>query len=367
MQRWRWLVVLGAGCAGHAWKPVVVTAPPDRPVAEIAYPFHDGQNGTELVLAVLAQAKAMEVETLSGFAIRVGGCTRAVSADADLGTAAAGTELDRIVFRARETQLVCRKRVEQTIEHGGPDGNGKMGFGDPVLVVRQSCEPRPVDHVVIRYRHEIDHGFIPPDWDEVERQTGVRLALGPPHCGDVAGNEVRVQFHRDAATHVEPVRSHRAGDVARDSVIRLAREASGAQRPTEAARLADRALAAIPVDEDVDPELADAIACAHFFAIEREVDAFLGRAPPAVIDAQWASETGKQLDAIARHYEQLRDRVRLPSVATWLRKGAARLGTLHLHVARILDDSGQAEAAKHARDQARALDEMSRPGPTRSR
>jgi hypothetical protein len=82
-----------------------------------------------------------------------------------------------------------------------------------------------------------------------------------------------------------------------------------------------------------------------------------------VLDAAWATATGAEIDRIAARYQRIQDRVRLPAVAGWLRKGAARLAQLHRRVAELLDGSGQIDAANAELAKARALSAGSAPNP----
>jgi hypothetical protein len=264
-------------------------------------------------------------------------------------------------MHARESQLRCRERVDQHIEHESADGK-PTGLGDARLVVKQECERTAVERDVLRYRYEIDHGFVTPDWDEIARITGVSLAFEPPRCGLRPGNRISARLHGKRAT----LPARREADVSDDdrarellALVRRARVSAEARDGLGSSAIAQQALAlAKPGDVPVTPEVVDAIAAAQFYAIEFDVVEFLARPAPHDLDDAWALEIAAAIDRIASRYETLGDRVRHPAIARWLRAGAGKVATLHAHVATLLDSHGQARAAETARAKARELERV---------
>jgi hypothetical protein len=375
-----------AGCSsGGAWKPVVWTeAPADPKARPIAYDFPDGTNGTELVIGVLAGAR--ESTGVSKFEIQVGPCTREIAVQPRAGALEPIPALDRITARVRETEVHCKRSVDQVVTHDGPKetqksptapaappggpappptnrGNAPAGrFGDAQLVQQESCDQQAVEHVVTRYRFELDHGFVPPDWAEVARFTGTRLAFGTPRCSGEPKNEIRAVLHSVSAPRVAapPARPGEAAAIL--ELVKRAEAAAAAKRPGEATALAEQALAAVATGEPMlglddarATELAERIAAAHFFAIEMEVDMFLHRELPAQVTETWGAEIGAEIDRIAKRYERIKDVVRVPGTVRWLRAGAGRLADLHEHTAKLLDAAHQPKAAELERARAREL------------
>jgi hypothetical protein len=350
---------LAVGCARSPWRAAPVW---DRPVedpaaAQLELPFGPRQNGTEIVIGVLALARAHDATSISGFEIQVGRCVRALTPAPARAAheAAADPALDRIVVLARETRYRCKHQVDQILV---PSEDPKSKLSDASLVSNEVCWHEPVEQVVARYRYEVEHEFTPPDLDEVERWTGARLVLGPPRCGAPELTAIRARFHRGAPP---PARAGVAAAPSspRAKIVALAREAQTAAAHGDAARaslLANEVLALLgDALGTVDDELARGIAAAHYFAIERDVSELLHRAPPATADQQWASAFSAELADIARRYEGIGDFVRLPVAAPWLRAGGRRLAALHARLALILDELGQAHAAAVARGRAQAL------------
>ena len=336
----------------------------------ISAPFPDNQNGTELVIAVLARAKAVDAPAIGDLEVQVGGCVREVSAEPQaIAMRATGPELDPIVFEASETRYKCRRSVDQQLtpspsEDSGPNQKRVVRFSDAEMVASDVCEHLPVTHLVTRYRFEVDHGFVPPDWREIERWTSATLTFGPPRCGLAPKNEIRARLlsHRPRAK--TPAPGHVASGASRIVIelVRRAAQAAAASQPAVATQLAEQAIAAfgdgraMADDSDADnPALADAVAGAYFYAVERDVDELLHRPAPSTFDTTWAAAIGADLDRIAARYQQIQDRVRLPSVTRWLRMGAMRLAELPLFLAKQLDAGGQLDAASRERAKARAL------------
>jgi hypothetical protein len=138
--------------------------------------------------------------------------------------------------------------------------------------------------------------------------------------------------------------------------VKRAQAAAEARRPGESTHLAEQALAALAGDlGPLDDELASWIAGAHFYAVEIDVDTLLRREQPVKIDAAWATEIGTEIDGIAKRYERIKDLVRLPAVARWLRAGAGQLAKLHLHAAKLLESGGHPQEAEREREIARSL------------
>jgi hypothetical protein len=352
----RLAVIVLVGCSG-GWKPHVWSELDDPEARAVTVEFPDGQHGTELVLAVLAQAKAAEVSGISKLEIQLGRCVREISTQpaARLPATEPTPELERIVVRARETKYTCKQLVEQ--QHTRGSGSGLDGLGDAQLVESDACEHTPVEHVVARYRFELERRFVPPDWNEIARWTHVKLAFGPPRCGGEPKNEISARFHK--RSHPAPPALRPAAPASAAAIVELvkrAQAAAEARRPGEATDLAEQALAMLahdlgPLDDDV----ASWIAAAHFYAVEIDVDRMLRREQPVKIDAAWAAEIGIEIDRIAKRYERIKDLVRMPVVARWLRAGAAQLAKLHLHAAKLLEAGGHSQAAEREREIARSL------------
>lgn len=350
---------VAVGCARSPWRAAPVW---DRPVddpaaAPLEVPFGPRQNGTEIVIGVLALARAHEATSISGFEIQIGRCVRALTPAPARASheAAADPALDRIVVLARETRYRCKHQVDQILV---PSEDPKSKLSDATLTKSEVCWHEPVEQVVARYRYEVDHAFTPPDLDEVERWTGARLVFGPPRCGAPAMTAIRARFHRGAppparAGIAAAPSSPRARIVAR---VREAEEAAAREDAARASLLANEVLTLLgDALGTVDDELARGIAAAHYFAIERDATELLHRAPPATADQQWASAFSAELADIARRYERIGDLVRLPVAAPWLRAGGRRLAALYTRFALILDEHGQAHAAAVARERATEL------------
>ena len=361
-------LVLLVGCGGGSWKPVVWREPPADPkAAPVEVPFPDGTNGTELVVALLAHAKGAEATGISRFEIEVGGCTRTVTVARRAVAPEPMPELDRITLRVREGKLFCRTLVDQKITPGSnvqdPDGR-RNRLGDASLVEREECDLQPIEHVVTRYRFEVDHKFTTPDWAEIARFMHVDLAFDTPHCGQPAKNEMRAVIHHGDGLS-PPVASNQRFDAG--TVITLATRAEAAKLPGEATDLAQQAIDAVAandpmagLDDARANELAERIAAAHFFAVAIDVDTFLHRELPPQITEAWATEIGADIDRIAKRYERIKDLVRIPVAIRWLRAGAERLAALHEHTAKLLDEGNQTKAADAERAKAAALLEVTK-------
>jgi hypothetical protein len=358
-------ILLVACGGGGAWQPRVVSELEDPKAHTVAVEFTDGQNGTQLLLAVLGQAKTANTSAISHLEIQVGRCTRRVeAAGAGAGaTMAVDPELDAITLRAQETKYTCQKLVEQVLTPRGGGAFGQAGLSDAQMQERTDCQLAPIEHVVTRYRFELDHKFVPPDWDEVAKWTKARLAFGPPRCGGEAKSEIRARFHSASKPHpAPPLPAMIATPEMILSFVERAQVAASSGKPGEAVHLAQQAIAAFAdggalagLDETKKQLVAGALAAAMFFAVEIDVDKFKKIELPLQIDDTWARETGAQLDRIAKRYERIKDLVRLPIATRWLRAGAGRLGELHLHLADLLDQAGQKTSAESEREKARAL------------
>jgi hypothetical protein len=386
----RFALLLVAGCgASDAWKLHVWSEPLDDPkAAELDVPIADGQNGTELVLGVLAKAKAAKASGISQLEIQIGRCIREVSEQPRPEPSVASPEpaLDRITLRVRETKYTCRHAMQQVADHGGiprgldritpppaPGGNSGKRFGDAELVEVEDCGHAPIDHIVTRYRFEVDHQFVPPDWKQIARSTKLELAFGPPHCdASVEKTELRARFHTSVSVGATPpaarVSPHKPSSKDIIALVSNAKAAAEAKRPGEATALAQRALAAWgdgdllgELDVATATEVADWIAGARFYAVEMEVDQYLHRDRPQQADAAWATEMGAGIDRVAKQYEQIKDLVRIPRAEHWLRMGAGRLASMHLYAAEMLDQLGQPTAAEAERTKARKLAAISSP------
>jgi hypothetical protein len=351
------------------------TPPADPAPRSMEIPFPDGQNGTQLVVGVLSGvAEIAEVRGVSAFEIQVGPCVRAVTTRPVAGEIAGGPELDRVTFRASEQTFACVRRLVQQLAPPTKteDGKSKLG-GDATIVEQADCTATPIVHVVTRYRFEVDHGFVTPDWDEVSAWSGLPLAFAPPVCGHPPKNELRLTIHTGdlpRPTRADPAPTTPPAERAA-TIIALAdeaRRAADAGHPDAAAAAAEGALAAFGtgdvtarLDEATATRLADAIAAAHYAAIEPEAAALLAEPAPATTDAAWAQAIGARIDALARRYERIGDLVRFDPATPWLRAGATRLAAAHRHVAEILDDAKQTTAAAAMRAKAAALDAQAAP------
>lgn len=346
------------GCGSGAWKPVVwATGPVDAKSTPVAFEFAPNTNGTELVLAVLGHAKTSEATGISAFEIQVGACTRSVTMAPARGAAPAVADpaLDRITLRVQELSVRCRTYVEQEVQHGGSE---PKKLGDAQLVEKQACDKTPIDHVVTRYRFELDAKFTPPDWAELERVHHAKLAFGPPRCGSTAKNEVRAVLH--AASQPAPPHLAPPPDAAAQ-IIDLATRAEAAELPGAATDFAERALAALAAAPELvaTDQLADRIAAALFFAVAIDVDKFLhGDLPKGEATPEWVAQVGAEIDRIAKRYEHIKELVQLPLVVPWLHAGARELAKLHEHTAMLLEAAHQTTAAANERAKATALREQ---------
>ncbi|MEO8705008.1 MAG: hypothetical protein ABI867_33455 [Kofleriaceae bacterium] len=365
------LVVLAACSNSGGWKPIVWNIAPADPKAKVVeYEFPDGANGTEIVIAMLAQAR--ESTGVSGFELQVGTCTRTIAVGPVIAAPAEhAPELERITLRVKETRLTCKRSVDQVVTPGSgaerPPTTGLTPsptnrFGDAEMKVSESCEHLPISHVVTRYRFEVDHAFVPPDWAEVARFTGTRLAFGSPRCAGTPKNEIRAHFHTVTAPRPSASAAPEPAVAAIIELANRAEAAAAAKHPGEATNLAEQAIAAVAasdpmlgLDDAKADALAERIAAAQFFAIEIEVDTFLHHEVPAKLTESWAPGLGAEIDQIAKRYERIKDLVRLPVVIPWLKRGAARLASLHEHTATLLEASLQPRAAAVERARAAAL------------
>ncbi|HEU0032471.1 MAG TPA: hypothetical protein VFQ53_17685 [Kofleriaceae bacterium] len=329
----------------------------------VQLPFADGQHGGELVLALLAKARRADAAGIAELEIQVGPCVREVSVAPRAVPAQRPTSaLDRITLVATETRYTCRDRYELHDTPAGDPHDAKSPAGDSEIVAVPECTHDPIEHVVTRYRFEVDHRFVTPDWDMLARWTGVPLRAGAPRCGLPPKNELRAKLV--AKTDAPALAAVPAPAATPAAIIALAKDAERTARDghaDDAARLATEALAALDdrmldgLDGKARDELVYWIAAAHFYQIEPDVAAFLARAAPATATPAWAAELGGAIDRIAARYTALRDLVRVPAVEHWLRAGAQRLSTVHAHAAELLDRVGQSNAAEAERAKARAL------------
>jgi hypothetical protein len=376
-----WLGVLTAGCAstGSTMARVQVwdVSPADPGAVAVAVPFEAGQNGTELVLAMMEKVKAAAATGVSGFEIQIGQCIREVSLrpQTEVVTDPALAELERITFRASETTYSCKRRLIQVVGPAPPKQQGESSkLGDSGIVEAAECAHVPVERIVTRYRFEVDHGFVPPDWTVVQQWTGLALGASVPRCDPAlaAKHELRVRIHTGGVSGatVTPLAvgatdSHRTV-VAINHLAGRAREAGEAGRMADAARFAGEALASWKdgavieqLDEKTAMELVTSVAAAHFYAVETEIDATLASIAVGPVDAEWATRIGNRIDRIAARYRRIADLVRLEPVEVYLRAGAARLAAVHLRAAEALAASGQAAAAAAERATAAALEQLS--------
>lgn len=362
-------VLAACGTSASGWRARVWSSPPmDAKARKLVVPIAPGQNGTELVLGVLGIAKQLDA-SVSGLEIQIGSCARSV-VPANLPAATSrGASLtdpvlvgapltDRVLVRAHESTFRCKRYTEQIIIHP------KEGIGDTKIVTTDACDHVPIDHLVLRYRYEIDHRFVPPDFKEVERWMATKLVFGAPRCGLPPRTEMRARFHGKelpdppaiAAPQVAARTSQAHGAFVEAS--RQAQKAAQAGNADNATRLATNALAMIETAEvtPVDDTLAHWIAAARYHVVEAEVSAVAARLTPAVVDQAWATQIGADIDRVARRYEQIGDFVRDPQAAKWLRAGGARLAKLHARVAAILEEAGYDRPARAARERAKAFD-----------
>ena len=369
-----WLVVpvVVAACASHVWRPAVVGELHDPTAREVRHAFGDGQNGTEIVLAMLEQAKAARVSAISSFAVQVGECTRSIESD---GQPVAANRIepagdaplpdDLIIVRAQETRYSCTRVVRPAPStSGAADGRGQPQLGPARSVESKDCRLQPIDHVVMRHRTDLDHRFVPPDWAEVAKQAGVQLRFGPMRCAGPPKSELRARFHESVNPPASAVAQHAALPTPEtiSALVERAQAAALARKPDEAVELAHQAITAstttdilAALDESRREQLAGTIAHAHFLAVEIEVDELARRIQARDIDQGWATEVGAGLDRIAMRYLRIKDLVRVPSAVPWLRAAEARLAELHLHVAARLEGAGETTAAEREREKARAL------------
>jgi hypothetical protein len=374
MRRAAILCIVIASCGGKSgrlgelafWE----TPPPDG--TPVAVSFGDGRNGTELVIQLLAAARAAGATGVSGFAIKVGRCTREVAvAPAMTSDATPSPELERITMLVRETRYRCETHMDQTLV---PDPKNPEGhFHETEMTAIDSCEHEPVEHVVTRYKFELDHAFTPPDWAVIRAWTRLDLRFGPPSCDaavPVPVNAARLTVHRGGggvkgvpapapAAALEPAATRARSII---DLARRARAAADGGDTAGAVALAAEALAAWgngamieELDDQTAFDLAGAVAGAMFVAAEPEVVALLAEAP-ATVDAAWATSVGRRIDGLAARYEQIGDAIRVPAAEGALRAGAGRLAAIHRHVAEQLDAARMPNAAAAERDKAAALD-----------
>ncbi len=353
-------LLVACSTSASGWRARVWSTPPADPTARpLVVPIPAGQDGTQLVLGVLGMAKQLDA-SVSGLEIQIGSCARSVLPASVVAEAPTPQPpmTDIVLVRAREGAFRCKRTTEQLILYP------KEGLGETKIETTDACEHVPLDHVVLRYRYEIDHGFAPPDLDEVERWMGTRLAFSAPRCGLPPRTEMRARFHGPQL--VDPPVAAAAQVATRPHELRAAfleasrraEAAAQAGRPDDATRLALAALAMLEVTDlaPVDDTLAHWLAAARYYSVEADVTAVAARLTPEAVDQAWATRVGSEIDALARSYEQIGDFVRHPKAATWLRAGGVRLAKLHARVAAILEDAGYDKPARAARLRARALD-----------
>ncbi|HEY5938197.1 MAG TPA: hypothetical protein VIU61_26280 [Kofleriaceae bacterium] len=369
-----WLVttVVITACASRVWRPAVVGELHDPAARTVVLGFGDGQNGTQIVLELLEQAKAARVSAISNFALQVGSCTRSIESD---GQPVAATRIepvgdaprpdDLIVVRARETRYSCTRVVRPAPSTSGAgDGRGQPQLARTPSVESKDCRLLPIDGVVMRHRNDLDHRFAPPDWAEVAKQAGVQLRFGPMRCDGPPSSELRARFHQGvnppATAAAQPAILPTPDTIS--ALVERAQAAALARRPDEAVELAHQAITAsaatdvlASVDEPHREQLAGTIAHAYFLTGEVEVDKLARRIQAREIDQGWATEVGAGLDRVAMRYLRITDLVRVPSAVPWLRAAEARLAELHLHVAARLELAGETTAAEREREKARAL------------
>jgi hypothetical protein len=366
-----WLVVpvVVAACASRVWRPVVVRELHDPAAREVRLAFGDGQNGTEIVLAMLEQAKAARVSAISDFALQVGSCTRSIESD---GQPVAATRIDPvsdaprpddlIVMRAQETRYLCTRVVRPAPSTSGAgDVRGQPNLPQAQSVESKRCRLLPVDHVVMRHRTDLDHRFVPPDWAEVAKQAGVQLRFGPMRCAGPPKSELRARFHEGVNPPAAPHAALPTPETI-SALVERAQAAALARKPDEAVELAHQAITAsaatdilATLDEPRREQLAGTIAHAHFLTVEIEVDKLARRIQVRDVDQGWATEVGAGLDRIALRYLRITDLVRVPSAVPWLRAAEARLAELHLQLSARLESAGETTAAEREREKARAL------------
>ena len=372
-----WLVVpvVVAACASRAWRPAVVGELHDPAARDVRLALGDGQNGTEIVLAMLEQAKAARVSAISSFAVQVGSCTRSIESD---GQPVAATRIepvgdapqpdDLIVVRAQETRYSCTRVARPTPSTSGAgDARGQPQLAPTRSVESKDCSLLPVDHVVMRHRTDLDHRFVPPDWAEVAKQAGVQLRFGPMRCAGPPKSELRARFHEGVNPPATAAAQHATLPTLPtpetiSALVERAQAAALTRKPDEAVELAHQAISAsaatdllATLDEARREQLAGTIAHAHFLTVEIEVDKLARQIQARDIDQGWATEVGAGLDRIALRYLRIKDLVRVPSAMPWLRAAEARLAELHLQVAARLERAGETTAAEREREKARAL------------
>ena len=172
--------VVVMACAGRVWRPAVVGELHDPAAREVVLGFGDGQNGTQIVLELLEQAKAAQVSAISNFALQVGSCTRSIESEGQPVVATrtepgdAARPDDLIIVRAQETRYSCTRVARSAPSTSGAgDGRGQPQLSRTPSVESKDCRLLPIDGVVMRHRTDLDHRFVPPDWSEVAKQAGV--------------------------------------------------------------------------------------------------------------------------------------------------------------------------------------------------
>ena len=363
--------VVAAACAGRVWSPVVVADLHDPAARESRFAFGDGQNGTQIVLAMLEEAKLGRVSAISNFALQVGSCTRSIESDGGPVTAPRIEPLgdaprpdDLIVVRAQETRYSCKPVVRPSPSTSAGEFRGQPQLAQTRSVESKDCRLLPVERVVMRYRVDVEHRFVPPDWAEVAKQAGVQLRFGPMHCDGPPKSELRARLH-EGVNPPAPAAVPQAAPptpVAIAALVERAQAAALVRNPDAAVELAHQAIAAsaatdilATLDEPGREQLAATIAHAHFLTVELEIDDLARRIEARDIDQSWATEVGAGLDRIAMRYLRIKDLVRVPSAVPWLRAAEARLAELHLEVAGRLERAGETTAAERERARARAL------------
>ncbi len=371
----RSLLVLCVGCASTqasapGWHPSVWSDVADDPGAQDAtLPFPDGQNGTEVILQALSQARAAGATGISNLELQVGRCTREIAVSPRVIVPVPAPELERITFDVLESGYVCRRVVDQEIYHEPTDGfKHAEGFGDPRTFEREDCSRGPVQHVVTRYRVDHDHKFSPPDWAAVARWSQLVLRAGEAHCdAEQEANVLRIRLHFGPSVAPPEAPAPRLVHTNPGAIAALVKQAAGAATASEATRLANLALAAwgngdavIGLDEAAGKQLASAVAGAMFFAIEADAAAYLASQLPIDANAAWAAAQSDALEQLTTRYHAIGEAIRMPEAEPWLRAGAAKLAALHLHVAEMLDRVDQHRAADKQRAEARGLETAAR-------
>jgi hypothetical protein len=371
-------VAMASGCASSGalapgWQPSVwSTAPVDPNARDAVVPFPDGQNGTELVITMLSRAREAGATGLSNFEIQVGRCTRAIALALPAEPVAHSPDLDRITFDAHETAYTCRNISDLALTPGTPDSRGIVHFSDAQMVVREDCTHTPRQHIVTRYRIDVDRRFVPPDWSTIAQLTNLDLHASEPRCDDgEPRNELRIRMHFGTAT--APALPARAPDQPAadpNAIVELARRAEAEAKQdhaVESTRLANLALSAWGdgatvdrLDEATAKQVVYWVAAAHYYAVEAAASAYLASVVPEAANDEWAARQSTELQHITNAYQAVRDAIRMPEVGPWLRAGAAQLARLHEHLAVMLDSVNQHHAAEQQREQVRTLETAAR-------